>query len=161
MRITIGKLVLFLILVSCNSNDIYNQYFSIDNQTWDSKNTINFTFDNLDTISSKNVFINIRNTENYEFRSLFLISKIELPTGYKVIDTLEYEMAKPNGEWLGEGFFSVKENKLFLKENIIFKDKGLYKFEIKNATRGIDDINGEKPLKGIASVGLSIEKVLE
>ena len=70
-------------------------------------------------------------------------------------------MATPKGEWLGEGFFSIKENKLFLKEKIIFKEKGTYNFEIKNATRSIDDIKGEKPLLGIASVGLSIEKVLE
>lgn len=161
MRITVGKILLFLILVSCNSNAVYNKFTSIENENWDPKNSINFSFDNTDTISPKNVFINIRSTENYPFSSLFLIAKIELPNGLKVTDTLEYEMATPKGEWLGEGFFSIKENKLFLKEKIIFKEKGTYNFEIKNATRSIDDIKGEKPLLGIASVGLSIEKVLE
>jgi gliding motility-associated lipoprotein GldH len=114
---------------------------------------------NLDTISANNVFINIRNNKDYEFSSLFLIAKIELPNGYKVIDTLEYEMTDAAGNWLGSGFTDLKENKLFYKENVVFSEIGTYKFNIQNATRGINDIQGKNPLKGITDVGLSIEKI--
>jgi len=138
---------------------IYDQYQSIENHQWSSDNKIEFIVNNSDTISAKNVFINIRNNKTYEFSSLFLIAKIEFPQGMRIIDTLEYEMANAQGHWLGTGFTDIKESKLFYKENVIFEEKGAYKFSIQHATRGIKDIEGYNPLKGITDVGLSIENV--
>jgi gliding motility-associated lipoprotein GldH len=74
-----------------------------------------------------------------------------------VVDTLEYEMTDAKGQWLGTGFTDVKESKLFYKENVVFNEVGDYKFSIQQATRSINDIEGENPLKGITNVGLSIE----
>lgn len=148
-----------LLFVSCDSTMVYDQYQSIENNQWVSNNKIEFIFNNLDTISNKNVFINIRNNKNYEFSSLFLITEIEFPKGLKVIDTLEYEMTTPDGKWLGTGYTDVKENKLFYKENVIFTEEGDYKFSIQQATRSIHDIEGKNPLNGITDVGLSIENV--
>lgn len=150
-------LFVFLLIVSCDSKIIFDQYQPIKNHQWSSENKIEFIVENIDTISKKNVFINIRNNKDYEFSSLFLIAKIEFPKGIRVIDTLEYEMADIQGKWLGTGFTDVKENKLFYKENVVFSEKGTYKFSIQQATRGINDIEGKNPLKGITDVGLSIE----
>jgi gliding motility-associated lipoprotein GldH len=154
-------LLLVLTIVSCSNNEIFNQYKSIDNHQWTSENSIEFLVKSLDTISQKNVFINIRNNKDYEYSSIFLIAEIEFPNGYQVVDTLEYEMTDPSGKWLGSGYTDIKENKLFFKENVAFPEKGDYKFTINHATRGIKDIEGKEPLKGITDVGLSIEKVLE
>jgi gliding motility-associated lipoprotein GldH len=155
----LSKLAVIFLLFSCNSNAVFDQYITIENQQWHSEKEIEFIVNNLDTISVNNVFINIRNNKNYEFSSLFLIAKLELPNGYKVIDTLEYEMTDASGNWLGSGFTDLKENKLFYKENVVFSEMGTYKFNIQNATRGINDIQGKNPLKGITDVGLSIEKI--
>ncbi|REE83669.1 gliding motility-associated lipoprotein GldH [Lutibacter oceani] len=148
-----------LLLMSCTTNIVYDKYTPIENHQWFSENKIEFIVNNLDTISKKNVFINIRNNKNYEFSSLFLIANIEFPSGLQVVDTLEYEMTDAAGNWLGTGFTELKENKLFYKENVLFSEKGDYKFNIKQATRSIHDIKGENPLNGITDVGLSIEKV--
>ena len=137
----------------------YNKYTPIESHQWFSNNTIEFVVNNLDTISKKNVFINIRNNKNYEFSSLFLIAKIEFPNGFQVVDTLEYEMTDSEGNWLGTGFTELKENKLFYKEKVVFSEKGDYKFNIQHATRSIRDIEGKNPLNGVTDVGLSIEKV--
>lgn len=147
------------LLFSCNSNVVFDQYIAIENQQWHSDKGIDFIVNNLDTISANNVFINIRNNKNYEFSSLFLIAKLELPNGYKVIDTLEYEMTDASGKWLGSGYTDLKENKLLYKENVVFSEIGTYKFNIQHATRSISDIQGKNPLEGITDVGLSIEKV--
>jgi gliding motility-associated lipoprotein GldH len=148
-----------IFLISCNSNLIFDQYKSVKNSEWPSDSTFNFIVNNVDTISKRNVFINIRNNKNYEFSSLFLISKIEFPSGFKLIDTLEYEMADAQGNWLGQGFTDLKQNKLFYKEEVTLYEKGEYLFNIQQATRGINDVEGEIPLKGITDVGLSLEKV--
>ena len=83
---------------------VYDQYKSIENHQWKSENNIDFIVSNSDTISIRNVFINIRNNKKYEFSSLFLIAKMEFPNGNQVIDTLEYEMTDSYGNWLGNGF---------------------------------------------------------
>lgn len=155
----LGLLAFTFLLFSCNSNTVFDQYTPIENQQWHSEKGIDFIVNNLDTISLNNVFINIRNNKNYEFSSLFLIAKLELPNGYKVIDTLEYEMTDAAGNWLGSGFTDLKENKLFYKEKVVFSEIGSYKFSIQHATRSINDIQGKNPLEGILDVGLSIEKI--
>jgi len=153
----IGALLLF----SCNSNMVYDQYKPIENHEWYSENNLEFIVSNSDTISLKNVFINIRNNKNYEFNSIFLIAKMEFPSGYKVVDTLEYEMTDAYGNWLGSGITDIKENILFYKENVIFSEKGDYIFNVQQATRSVSDIEGKSPLQGITDVGLRIEKVKE
>ena len=152
-------LVCALLLLSCNSNMVYDQYKPIENYFWLSENSIEFIVNNQDTISRNNVFINIRNNKDYEFSSLFLIAKIEFPNGFQIVDTLEYEMANANGKWLGSGFTDLKASKLFYKENVLFLEKGVYKFNIQQVTRSINDIEGKNPLNGITDVGLRIEKV--
>lgn len=155
----LGILLFFLLLlISCNTNEVYNQFKPIENHQWSSENKIEFLINNIDTISSKNVFINIRNNKDYLFSSIYLIGNIEFPSGIKVIDTLEYEMANAQGNWLGTGFTDVKENKLFYKESVVFNEKGDYNFTIQQVTRGISDIEGKNPLLGITDVGISIEK---
>ena len=149
------------IFFSCDSNMVYDQFIAIKDHQWHSKNSINFIVSNSDTISVNNVFINIRNNKDYEFSSLFLITKMEFPSGYKVVDTLEYEMTDSYGNWLGSGFTDIKENKLFYKERVVFSEKGDYKFNVYQATRGVNDIEGKIPLQGITDVGLRIEKIKE
>ena len=88
-----------------------------------------------------------------------LKKKLRESINAKVIDTLEYEMADSQGRWLGTGYTDIKENKLFYKQNVVFKEVGDYKFSIQQATRSIHDIEGKNPLEGITNVGLSIELV--
>lgn len=152
-------LIVTYLIVSCETTMIYDQFQPVENHEWSSDNKIEFIVNNSDTISNKNVFINIRNNKNYKFSSIFLITKIEFPQGKRIIDTLEYEITDAQGQWLGTGFTDIKENKLFYKENVIFSENGDYKFSIQQATRGINDIDGSNPLKGITDVGLSIENV--
>ena len=147
-----------LLIVSCNSKEVYNTFKPIKKSEWNSENKIEFNVSNVDTISSKNVFINIRNNKDYEFSSIFLIAKINFPSGIKVIDTLEYEMTDAAGNWLGTGFTDIKENKLFYKESVVFNEKGDYNFTVEHATRGIKDVEGVNALQGILDVGISIEK---
>lgn len=153
-----GVLLIILLLQACNSKETFNKYKSIKNQQWFFNDTLKFSYKNTDTISKNNVFINIRNTKNYPFNAIFLITKIHFPNGYRVVDTLQYEMTDAEGNFLGNGFTDIKENKLLLRENVVFKEKGIYNFFIQQATRSSKDIEGKNPLSGIADVGLSIEK---
>jgi len=157
MRKVLYTLLASCLLLGCGEVPDFIQFTPVNDHLWNSNEPVEFLIENSDTISKKNVFINIRNNKNYEFSTLFLISKIEFPDGTKVVDTLEYEMTDPEGNWLGSGYTDIKENKLFYKEAVVFEKSGIYKFTIQHATRSINDVEGNKPLKGITDVGLSIE----
>jgi len=144
-------------LVSCDSKHVLDEYKTIPN-TWKRDAVIDFNFKAPDTISTYDLFINIRNNNSYEFSNLFLIVDLTSPSNNKVIDTLEYEMTTSRGEWLGTGFSEIKENKLWYKEQFHFQEEGEYKFNITHAIRKNGATNGVVELKGITDVGFRIEK---
>ncbi|MCB0373169.1 MAG: gliding motility lipoprotein GldH [Muricauda sp.] len=157
-----NKLLFFtlavLALSSCNDLLVYSKYEPIQNGKWEMATSIGFEFSELDTTSTYNMFINVRNDETFPFSNLFLIAELEYPDGNTLKDTLEYKMAEPTGEWLGKGVGSVKENKLWYKENVVFPETGVYKVNISHAMRKNGEVEGLHELEGITDVGLEIEK---
>lgn len=147
------------IFVSCDSDRVFDDYKSLPSQ-WNKDSIVTFNLENLDTLQSYNLFINVRNTSDFEYSNLFLISEIQFPQGKVVTDTLEYEMAEPNGEWLGTGFGEVKESKLWYKERVRFPESGKYQVSIKHAMRKNGSEKGIENLKGITEIGFRIEKIL-
>ncbi|MCL6266734.1 gliding motility lipoprotein GldH [Flagellimonas myxillae] len=151
-------LVFLLGLVSCNSNLVFSEYEAMSNGKWEMDEALDFEFSDLDSVQRHNMFINIRNDNTYPFSNLFLITELEFPDGNTQKDTLEYKMAEPTGEWLGKGLGSIKENKLWYKENIVFPDSGVYKLSVVHAMRKNGEVDGLHILEGITDVGLEIEK---
>ena len=155
---SIFLLSLFL-MFSCNDKTDFNQYKSIDAEGWEANENMSFEFDVKDTISPKNVFINIRNNSEYEFSNLYVITELIFPNETVIVDTLQYEMADETGRFLGVGFTEIKENKLFYKEKKTFPVSGKYMFNVRHAMRKNGAVNPIEFLKGIQDVGFSIEKV--
>lgn len=153
--------LLFLGLISCDSNRVYDDYESVKNNVWLKDKIVKFEVTIEDTISKNNLFINIRNNKEYEFSNLFLIAKIAFPDGFQVTDTLEYEMTDKSGNFLGAGHTDIKENKLFYKENVQFTQKGNYLIYIEQAMRKNGNIQGLDSLKGITDIGFRIELATE
>ena len=144
--------ILCCIILSCDTNTVFSSYRSLS-KAWEKNEQIHFTFQTQDTIGNHNIFIIIRNDEQYRFNNLFLIATLQAPDGKVITDTLEYAMAKPNGEWLGKGFTSVKENKLWYKENITFPSPETYHISLEHAMRENGKVSGIAQLKGITESG--------
>ncbi len=149
----------FITLFSCDSKTVFSSYSSISNGEWDKDNVVSFAIKDIDTLAKHNAFINIRNDKSYAYSNLHLIIAVNYPNGNVVKDTLEYQMAKPNGEFLGEGYASVKENKLWYPHNIDFSTFGVYTIEISHAMRRNGVVSGVSKLEGITDVGFQIEKI--
>lgn len=149
-------LIAGIVLSSCDSNQVFDEYKTVPNQ-WNKDSIISFNITPPDSTKAYNLFVNIRNTSAYKYRNLFLIVDMNFPNGKVIKDTLEYEMAKPNGELLGTGFADVKENKLWYKETVIFKETGEYKVNIQHAMRKNGDVEGIDELEGVTDIGFRIE----
>ena len=153
-------LIAVLVVGACSNGSIYSEYQSLPNGNWTKNQALAFTVHPTDTIAKHNIFIHIRNDDSYAFSNLFLITKMEFPNGNTVVDTLEYEMAKPSGEWLGKGSTATKESKLWYKENVTFPSSGNYTISVAHAMRKNGDVNGVSNLQGVTEVGIQIEKSL-
>ena len=151
-------ILLVVFVCACTSNLEHSEYRSLNNGIWTMKDTLRFSFTNADSLTRRNIYINVRNDNSYEFSNLFLITAMESPKGEIVIDTLEFEMALPDGSWLGKGTGSIKENKLWFRENVVFPDSGVYNFKISHAMRKNGSVGGIQELKGITDIGLQIDK---
>ena len=152
-------LILVLGIISCTSNLEFSQYKSFKNASWEANKKVFFEFDVVDTITPKNLFINIRNNKNYQYSNLYVITELSFPNQTRVIDTLQYEMTDKLGNFLGSGFTDIKENKFYYKENKIFPLSGKYTFSVRQSMRKNGEVNPIKFLEGINNVGLSIEKI--
>ena len=153
-------LILFLavIFVSCDKKRVFDQYKTVGD-AWQKDSIATFTFNNQDTTKRYDLFVNLRSNNDYAFNNIFLIVSLEAPGGLTKVDTLQYQMAEPDGKLMGEGFSDVKESKLFYKEKHKFSVLGDYKIGIQQAVRQSGKVAGEKELKGITEVGFRIEKI--
>ncbi len=157
MRIKNSVVLILLVILffSCDKKRVFDEYKSVGS-AWNKDSIVTFNLPPLDSTKQYNLFVNLRDNNNYPFNNLFLIVSMEKPNGLVKVDTLEYQMANPDGSLLGDGFSDIKESKLFYKEKI--KLQGITKIHIKHAVRENGKIPGVKTLEGITEVGFRIEK---
>ena len=161
-KIRLILVCLLVVFTSCDSNQVFDQYQSVSKQ-WNKGEIIEFNFQAPDSLNPYNLFVNLRNNNAYKYSNLFLIVELNYPNGKVITDTLEYEMAKPDGTFLGSGFSDVKENRLWYKgyeKPFVFTENGQYKVNIQQAMRENGNTNGIENLQGILDIGFRIEKPL-
>lgn len=147
-----------LLIYGCGKGPVYSEFQALKNGSWDRNMIKEFKISDLEENQDYEMFINVRNDNTYPYSNLFLITELEYPDGTTYIDTLEYAMANADGSWLGKGVGSIKENKLWYKENINFPVTGVYTVRIEHAMRKNGTVDGIVELPGITDVGVEIEK---
>ncbi|NNF19597.1 MAG: gliding motility lipoprotein GldH [Flavobacteriaceae bacterium] len=158
MRNLLLGLFCTMVFISCNDKLVYTQSKPTTDASWDQDELMTFTFMAPDTIQAHNLYFNIRNDDRFPYSNLFVIAALNTPRGETSVDTLEYEMARPDGTWLGKGQGSIKENKLWFKEAMVFPNTGEYTLTLQHAMRKNGEVEGVVELPGITDVGLEIEK---
>lgn len=153
----LGVVVLFLMLVACDEHKVYDQYQTQENKAWVLEKPVVFQVDIKDALKKYNVLLNVKTDNDYLYRNLYVLTKVRLPNSTSIIDTLEYEMTDAFGNWLGEGYMDVRNNKLLFLENYEFPEKGIYQFEFSHGMRKRGEVEGISELTGITDIGLRIE----
>lgn len=157
MRSWVVLLATVVFFASCDSKMLVGEMRDLPG-TWNKDEVMTFDIPQLDSLKSYDVFLHLRNTNDYPFNNIFLIASMEFPHGLTVTDTLEYRMANPDGSWLGTGIGTLKESKLVYKENVSFFEEGTYTLSVSQAVRNNGEVMGVFELEGITEVGYSIEE---
>lgn len=137
--------------ISCDRNRVFEDNVELPDYIWDVKNKISFEVDIQDTVSSYNLYANIRHASHYPYANLYLFIDIKFPNGKMARDTLECVLSDASGRWKGEGMGDIWDNQILWKPNIIFPVAGKYVFEYEQAMR-----TPQVPF--IMDVGLRVEK---
>lgn len=157
IRHSIFLFAALLLFCSCDKKRVFDEYKEFDG-TWNKDSIVSFEFEQQDTVKLYNMFINIRNNNDYPFSNLYLIVEMQEPgTDVTQVDTLEYQMAEADGTLLGEGMTDIKESKLWYKEKQRFLTPGKYKVNIQQAVREAGQVPGVQELEGVMEVGFRIE----
>ncbi|MGZ5272711.1 MAG: gliding motility lipoprotein GldH [Kaistella sp.] len=150
MHKILGVFCVLLIFSGC-SNDSETVEMKNLNGLWTKNAEQKFDFAVADAQAPKNIIFVVRNNNDYPYSNIrFIVNFLEVKTQKKTIDTLNYILAKPNGEWLGKGFGDTKETLFQYKVNYKFPANGDYSIGIIHAMR-------TDSLKGIEDIGVKIE----
>ena len=145
-----------LLFLTSDKKRVFDEYKTVGSG-WNKDSIVSFDLPALDSTKQYNLFVNLRANDDYKFNNIFLIVAMEQKNGFTKVDTLEYQMANPDGTLLGNGFTDLKESKLFYKEKVRFK--GQFKVYIKQALRENGKVPGVSNLDGITDVGFRIETI--
>lgn len=143
-------LLVFALFISCDSSSediIMNPV----NGKWNRKTVQKYNLNISDSQNPKNIIFVVRNNDSYPYSNLrFIVDFKDLRTKKSNVDTLNYILAKPNGEWLGTGFGDTKETLFLYKVNYRFPKNGKYEINVTQAMRNDN-------LPGIEDLGIKVE----
>ncbi|WP_407402795.1 gliding motility lipoprotein GldH [Chryseobacterium sp.] len=142
--------VMLMFLVGCNASGEDVIMHSVDNK-WNKKSVQKFNLEIKDPQNPKNIIFVVRNNNDYPYSNIrFIVNLQHKKEKTSQIDTLNYILAKPSGEWLGTGFGETKETLFQYKLNYKFPKEGTYEVDVQHAMR--NDI-----LTGIEDIGIKVE----
>ncbi len=151
MKKGVISFILFLLLVGCEPNRVFEKNIEISKSNWDMNQPVSFEVTIEDTTSPHDFFINVRNSGHYQFSNLYLFVNTILPGNEIMRDTVELILADADGKWRGSGLGDIWDNRILFKNNVIFPISGTYQFTLYHAMR-------TEILPGIMDVGIRIQK---
>ncbi|MBP7357460.1 MAG: gliding motility lipoprotein GldH, partial [Cloacibacterium sp.] len=99
----------FIALASCSKDGEAIHMTEVNNK-WNKNQEQKFVLNIDDTQNPKDVIFVVRNNNDYPYSNLFLITYLKGENDKTTkVDTLNYVLAKPTGEWIGTGFGETKE----------------------------------------------------
>lgn len=155
MRIGILVVLFLLLLASCGQDHVYQEYIDFDNRIWLSTDSARFSFEITDTVSSYNVYCDLRNSTHYQWSRIFVNFTLSDTLGNKIQEKLVTEFlfdpktGKPHGK---SGLGDLYDHRIGVLSNYTFPRGGVFEARFDQSMR-------TDSLKGILSVGIAIEKV--
>lgn len=141
--------IALLLSAACGTGTLYHHNSEIADNVWERSDVRRFEVPITDTVSSYDIYLEVRNAGSYPFSNLYLFIDTEMPSGLKRRDTVECLLADPTGRWLGEGLGDIWDNSILYRPATRFPKLGTYVFTIGHGMR-----NEKLPM--IMDIGMAI-----
>ena len=140
------------VIVGCSDNAVVDVYKPINGRTWSYIKKISVPVKIEDSTKAYNLYMNLRHTADYKYSNIFVLIHQVAPGGKRTTERKEFQLAYPDGEWLGSGSGNLYTYQLLFRENYSFPDTGTYIFQVEQNMR-------DNPLREVRDVGIRVEPV--
>ena len=157
MRINFITLLLFVLLISCDSKRVFEDNVEFNDRNWKIAQTARFKFQIADTAKKYNLLLNVRNSLDYPYARLFVNYELLAPDSALLSKKMisEFLFDQKTGKPFGtSGIGDVYDHQFPLLGNLSFKKSGEYEMTLQQFMR-MDTI------PGILAVGIRVETVKE
>lgn len=141
--------VQIFLCTSCKQDIFYEEIFAVDEQAWSADSLLTCEFEITDTLQFYTIYMDIRNTVDFETQNLYVFMDSEDPAGECNRDTLEFLLADAYGNWKGHGNGRYRDYQYMFYPKVRFPRSGKYKFTFQQAMR-------DETIQGIANFGMTI-----
>ncbi len=151
MRVVLFVLI-FFVLISCDSNRVYENNIDFKDRLWKIAEPANFEFQIADTAKKYNLLMDVRNSIDYPYARLFVnyeLKKDSLSFSKELVSVYLFDQktGKPFGK---SGIGDIYDHQFFLMKNYSFKKAGQYQM-------GLQQFMRQDTIPGILAVGLRVE----
>ena len=137
---------------ACTDKALVDSNLEISNHNWSYIKKVKVPVTIKDVSKKYNLYFNLRHTADYRYSNIFVLIRQTSPDKKTRTDRKEFQLAYPDGEWLGSGSGSIYSYQLPFLENYSFAKSGTYSFEFEQNMR-------DNPLREVTDVGLRVEPV--
>lgn len=136
--------------VACGPSPEFIVVREIDGEAWYRDSMLVFDVPVADTSVTYRVEVDVRHAGDYAYRNLYVGRDVLNAGGTVYHDTAEFQLASPEGTWLGDGIAGLKTVTLaYRSEGLRFPKAETYRFRMQHLMR-------DEPLQGIHSVALKL-----
>ena len=140
-----------IIFCGCHRKEYYGKVTMIPNEKWAIDKPLYFKVNIEDSMQYFNMYIQLRNTTDFETQNFYVFMKTKYPDGHAEMDTLGFILCDKFGNWTGRGQGRLKDNKFLFQPKVRFPYCGEYIFTVTQGMR--DDV-----VDGIESFGIVLER---
>jgi len=136
-------------LQACDNNILVDTFDHIPNENWTYIKPVKAVINITDSTKNYNIYVNFRHTADYKYANVWLRFHL---LGPKLKDEplrQEFQLAMPDGEWLGNGSGNLYSYQLIYKENYKFPSNGKYTIVVEQNMR-------DNPLKNVSDAGVRV-----
>jgi len=140
-----------LLACSCNNKTYYSEVKQLPHEKWAVDKPLYYKMTIEDSMQYYNMYIQLRNTTDFETQNFYVFMKTKYPDGHSEQDTLGFILCDKFGNWTGRGQGRLKDNKFLFQPKVRFPYNGEYIFTVTQGMR-------EEEVEGIESFGIVLEK---
>ncbi|MEM7055788.1 MAG: gliding motility lipoprotein GldH [Bacteroidota bacterium] len=140
-----------LLLCACKTATIYQNTTTLADRIWPADSLLNFSFHVQDTAQPYDIYLVVKNTQDYPYQNLYITYYLEdttkklLNTALKNYTLFEVKTGKPRGS----GWGKVKNHEVIALQDYHFPFPGLYTLKLAQFMR-------TEALPGLHAVGIKV-----
>ena len=140
-----------IVLEGCNHKTYYSEIKQLPHEKWAVDKPLYYKMTIEDSMQYYNMYIQLRNTTDFETQNFYVFMKTKYPDGHTEQDTLGFILCDKFGNWTGRGQGRLKDNKFLFQPKVRFPYNGEYIFTVTQGMR--TDV-----VEGIESFGIILER---